>query len=78
MCADMTSHIEIVLRWAQGMTKPLLAILLLLPSLVLVGCDFEQVVHSQIDRNSKTVILWHEAVYDDLQDKLRQQGGWPY
>jgi hypothetical protein len=43
------------------MTKLPLAILLLLPSLVLVGCDFEQVVHSQIDRNSKTVTLWHEA-----------------
>ncbi len=43
------------------MTKLPLAILLLLPSLVLVGCDFEQVVHCEIDKNSKTVILWHEA-----------------
>ena len=42
-------------------TKPLLAILLLLPSLVLVGCDFEQVFHCEIDRNTKTVILRHEA-----------------
>ena len=43
------------------MTKQLLAILLLLPSLVLVGCDFEQVFHCEIDRNTKTVILRHEA-----------------
>ena len=43
------------------MTKPLPAILLLLPSLVLVSCDFEQIVHCDIDRNSKTVTLWHEA-----------------
>ena len=45
----------------RRMTKPLLAILLLLPSVVIVGCDFEQVVHSQIDRNSKTVTLRHEV-----------------
>ena len=45
------------------MTKLPLAILLLLPSLVLVGCDFEQVFHCEIDRNTKTVILRHEAKY---------------
>ena len=42
------------------MAKPLFIILLLLPSLALVGCDFERVVHYEVDRNSKTVTLWHE------------------
>ena len=42
------------------MAKPLFIILLLLPSLALVGSDFERVVHYEVDRNSKTVTLWHE------------------
>ena len=42
------------------MAKPLFIILLLLPSLALVGCDFERVVHYEVYRNSKTVNLWHE------------------
>ena len=48
-------------RIGSEMTKPLLAILLLLSSLVLGACDFERVVHCEIDRKSKTVTLWHEA-----------------
>ena len=43
------------------MSKPLLAILLLLSSLVFGGCDFERVVYCEIDRNSNTVNVLHEV-----------------
>ena len=41
------------------MTRLILAITALL--ITLGGCDFERVVHYEIDSNSKTVTLWHEA-----------------
>ncbi len=43
------------------MTKPLLAILLLLSPLVFGGCEFEGAVNCEIDRNSNTVTVMHEV-----------------